>query len=208
MILSLVGITIFIILFYMNMNVFLYQRAIRGMAMFHQIPIEKFGVLYWKKHRVYYSLSKLRWLVIIALFFVSWIPAVICLAINFIVPIVYPEPDHSYKLIYAEAAIDTNQSIDKETKEILHTLIDLYRRNITFNNFMLYESLTGECIEARDKFGINSQIYQNKMDEVWNKINDKQEFERYLKYSDELAERRRIEEYHKNNPRTYIRYER
>lgn len=208
MVLSIIGITVFLILFYMNMNVFLYQRAIRGMAMFHQIPVAKFGVLYWKKHRVYYSLSKLRWLVIVALFFVSWIPAVICLVINFIVPIIYPEPDYSYKLIYAEAAIDTNQSLDNETKKALHSLIDLYRRKIPIEHFMLYGKMTNECLEARDKFGNGSLEAKQKMDEVWERIEDKDEFERYLKYNDEMAERERTAEYRRNNPRTYIRYER
>lgn len=38
-------------------------------------------------------LSKLRWVAIIALFFYNWIAAVVCLAIEFIVPIILPEQD-------------------------------------------------------------------------------------------------------------------
>ena len=38
-------------------------------------------------------LSKLRWVAIIALFFYNWIAALICLAIEFIVPIILPEQD-------------------------------------------------------------------------------------------------------------------
>lgn len=204
MVLSIVGIAVFIILFYMNMYVFLYQRTVRSVAIFHNIPIEKLGVFYWKKHRIYYMVSKARWAVIIGLFFVSWIPAVICLVVNFVVPIVYPEPDHDYKLIYAEAAIDTNQSLDNETRELLHTIIDLYRKRISFNNYMLYESLVDECTEIKTKYGVDSSMYRNKLNEAWGQVADKEEFERYLKYEDQLAEREKAKEYARNHPRTHI----
>lgn len=65
-------------------------------------------------------LSKLRWVAIIALFFYNWIAAVVCLAIEFIVPIILPEQD-DYK------------NMEK------------MRKNIEGNPkyFMLYTMLTG-----------------------------------------------------------------
>lgn len=206
--LSVLGIFVFCVLFYMNMNVFLYQRAIRGMAIFHQVPVEKFGVLYLKKHRNYMITSKFRWLIIIALFFVSWIPAIICLVINFIVPIIWPEPDHGYKLIIAEVAIDCNNNLDSKTKELLHLFIDTYRRNIMLSHYLEYESLMNECFSYKDKYGSNNTLTQQKMDEVWNKINDKEEFDRYMTYKEEIQEKAKKKAWREEHPKTYIRYER
>ena len=43
-------------------------------------------------------ISMLRWTIVIALFFYNWIAALVCLAIEFILPIVLPEED-DYKNI-------------------------------------------------------------------------------------------------------------
>lgn len=87
-----------LILFAINLKVYFFQRTIHKIHMYTGIPMSKLGFLMPVYLQNLNLLSMLRWAVVAALFFYNWIAALVCLAVEFILPIVLPEED-DYKNI-------------------------------------------------------------------------------------------------------------
>ena len=85
--------SIFIILMLINLRVFLYQRTIRKISMKTGIAQELLSNLYPKSYLTQYNISRIRWLILIALIFINWIYAAALLVINSIIYVVVPEQD-------------------------------------------------------------------------------------------------------------------
>lgn len=81
------------ILFGLNMRTFLFQRTVHKIHLKTGIPSENLGALYPFSYIWTYHVSKLRWGVLIALFFFNWIVGVVCIVAQWIVPIILPEED-------------------------------------------------------------------------------------------------------------------
>jgi len=60
--------------------------------------MKNLGILVPASYSTIHLISMLRWVVLIASFFYNWIAGLVCLAIEFILPIVLPEED-DYKNI-------------------------------------------------------------------------------------------------------------
>lgn len=110
----------YIVLFVINLRSYFFHRTLHKIHLKSGVPMNELAALLPMSYSFLGLLSKLRWVAIIALFFYNWIAAVVCLAIEFIVPIILPEQD-DYK------------NMEK------------MRKNIEGNPkyFMLYTMLTG-----------------------------------------------------------------
>lgn len=83
----------FIILFTLNLKVFFFQRTIHKIHQQTQIPKGTLSYLVPTSYSIINIVSMIRWVAVIALFFYNWIAGLICLAIEFVLPIVLPEED-------------------------------------------------------------------------------------------------------------------
>ena len=83
----------YIVLFVINLRAYFFHRTLHKIHLKSGIPMNELAALVPMSYSFLGLLSKLRWVAIIALFFYNWIAAVVCLAIEFIVPIILPEQD-------------------------------------------------------------------------------------------------------------------
>ena len=83
----------YIVLFVINLRSYFFHRTLHKIHLKSGIPMNELAALVPMSYSFLGLLSKLRWVAIIALFFYNWIAAVVCLAIEFIVPIILPEQD-------------------------------------------------------------------------------------------------------------------
>ena len=89
---------VWIILFALNLKAFFFQRTIHKIHQYTGISMNSLGILVPTSYSTMHVISMLRWVALIALFFYNLIAGLICLAIEFILPIVLPEED-DYKNI-------------------------------------------------------------------------------------------------------------
>lgn len=89
---------VWIILFGLNLKVYFFQRTIHKIHMHTGVTMKSLGILMPVYLQNFNLVAMLRWVVVIVLFFYNWIAALICLALEFILPIVLPEED-DYKNI-------------------------------------------------------------------------------------------------------------
>ena len=83
----------YIVLFVLNLRSYFFHRTLHKIHLKSGVPMNELSALVPMSYSFLGLLSKLRWVAIIALFFYNWIAAVVCLAIEFIVPIILPEQD-------------------------------------------------------------------------------------------------------------------
>ena len=70
-------------------------------------------------------ISMLRWVALIALFFYNWIAGLICLAIEFILPVVLPEEDDYKNISVMRKELKRKgglQDLDNILKEIINKM--------------------------------------------------------------------------------------
>jgi len=89
---------IWIILFAFNLKSYFFQRTLHKIHLHSGLSMKSLGILVPASYSTIHLISMLRWVIVIALFFYNWIAALVCLAIEFILPIVLPEED-DYKNI-------------------------------------------------------------------------------------------------------------
>ena len=89
---------IWLILFVLNLKAFFFQRTLHKIHLHSGLSMKSLGILVPASYSTISIISMLRWVIVIALFFYNWIAALVCLAIEFILPIVLPEED-DYKNI-------------------------------------------------------------------------------------------------------------
>ena len=89
---------IWIILFALNLKAFFFQRTLHKIHQYSGLSMKSLGILVPTSYSTINLISMLRWVVLIVLFFYNWIAGLVCIAIEFILPIVLPEED-DYKNI-------------------------------------------------------------------------------------------------------------
>ena len=89
---------IWAILFSLNIKVYFFQRTIHKIHKHTGVSMKSLGILMPIYLQNLNLIAMLRWAVVIALFFYNWIAALVCLDVEFILPIVLPEED-DYKNI-------------------------------------------------------------------------------------------------------------
>lgn len=87
-----------LILFALNLKAFFFKRTIHKIHMASGFQMESLSPAIPTSYATINLISMLRWVVVIILFFYNWIAAIVCLVIEFILPIVLPEED-DYKNI-------------------------------------------------------------------------------------------------------------
>jgi hypothetical protein len=88
----------YLILFALNLKAYFFLRTIHKIHQYTKIPKGTLSYLVPKFYFTINHVSKLRWVALIALFFYNWIAGVICLVVEFVLPIILPEED-DYKNI-------------------------------------------------------------------------------------------------------------
>ena len=89
---------LWIILFALNLKAYFFQRTIHKIHQYSGFSMKSLSILVPTSYSTINMISMLRWAIVIALFFYNWIAALVCLAIEFILPIILPEED-DYKNI-------------------------------------------------------------------------------------------------------------
>lgn len=119
----------FVVLLWMNLKVFFYQRTLRKVHLAKDISMNQLSYAYPESYLVIYWLSGLRWVVLIAMFFVNWIVAIICLIANFVLPLILPEQDDYSNLMRARNRIlkskcpsSTFQTLYKTFSDIIESM--------------------------------------------------------------------------------------
>lgn len=82
---------VFLIFLFMNVQVFLFQRTLRKLAIRNSIPQSNLSFLYPDGLLKKYKISKLRWVFLVAVFFFNWKVGLCCLFFNFVIYIIIPE---------------------------------------------------------------------------------------------------------------------
>ena len=84
---------VWVILFAINLKVYFFQRTLHKIHQYSGLPWNVLGVLMPVRYQNLNLLSMLRWAIVASLFFFNWIAAIVCLAIEFILPTILPEQD-------------------------------------------------------------------------------------------------------------------
>lgn len=110
----------FMILLFMNVRVFLYQRTVRKISIKLGIKQDDLSVLYPKKYITMYNVSKIRWLLLAALLLFNWIYALSLFVFYYLVIIVVPEQDDmkNMKKMLVELEFDNYGFADKLRESI------------------------------------------------------------------------------------------
>lgn len=111
----------YIVLFVINLRSYFFHRTLHKIHLKSGIPMNELAALVPMSYSFLGLLSKLRWVAIIALFFYNWIAAVVCLAIEFIVPIILPEQDDYKNMEKMKENIKGNPKY-----EMLYTMLNGY----------------------------------------------------------------------------------
>jgi len=86
----------FVVLLLMNIKVFLYQRTVKKISIKYNIPQKSLVVLYPESYLKMYSVSKIRWVLLVAIFIINWIAGLFCLFSEWLLPIIVPS-QNDYK---------------------------------------------------------------------------------------------------------------
>lgn len=116
---------IWLILFVLNLKAYFFQRTIHKIHMRTGFPMKNLSILVPTSYSSINLISKLRWVALIALFFYNWIAALVCLAIEFILPIVFPEEDDHKNITVMREELKRKgglKSLDDLLKEIMDKL--------------------------------------------------------------------------------------
>lgn len=85
--------------------------------------MKSLGILVPTSYSTINFISMLRWVVLIALFFYNWIAGLVCIAIEFILPIVLPEED-DYKNISVMREVLKRKGGLKDLDDMLKEIMD------------------------------------------------------------------------------------
>ena len=89
---------VYLIFFALNLKAYCFQRTIHKIHQQTQIPNGTLSHLVPSSYSIINMVSMIRWIALIVLFFYNWIAGILCLAVEFVLPIILPEED-DYKNI-------------------------------------------------------------------------------------------------------------
>lgn len=98
-----------VILFILDLRTYFFARTLHKICMKYSLAMNKVNVLMPPSYATQGLISKLRWVVVIALFFYSWIAAIICLVAEFVLPIKLPEEDDYKNLLIMKKYVESGK---------------------------------------------------------------------------------------------------
>lgn len=114
-----------IVLFVLNLKAFFFQRTLHKIHQYSGLSMNSLSVLVPTSYSTIKLISMLRWVALIALFFYNWIAGLICLAIEFILPVVLPEEDDYKNISVMRKELKRKgglQDLDNILKEIINKM--------------------------------------------------------------------------------------
>ena len=130
-------VAVFAIMSFINLKVFLFQRTIRKVHMKTSIPQKAFDAAYPPSYLPMYFFSLLRYDLAVALFFIDWKIAIICLVADYLLKILYPEQSDYKNLQKAQNVIARKkENASGEELVMLSSIDDLLKKiiNTEFEN--------------------------------------------------------------------------
>lgn len=114
---------IWLILFIMNLKFFFFHRTKHKIHQYTGLSMESLRLITPSSYLIINTFSTLRWVVLIALFFYNWIAAIVCLAIEFILPIILPEEDDYKNIVIMRNELKKRGGF-KELDDILKEIME------------------------------------------------------------------------------------